>query len=272
MPYPTMKTLAVSGPTDGVLHVELARPQKMNALNTAFWSEFKALFEAIGQDTDTRVVVLSAQGKMFTCGLDLTDFKPPKGSDFARRAYHLRKHIMELQDSFTAMEEVPQPVITVTHGAVVGGGIDLLCAADIRYSSSDAFFTVKEVDVGLAADVGTLQRLPKIVGNEGWVKEVAYTSRRFTAAEAEKQGLITKVFGTKEAALSGAKELAALIAKKSPLAVSGTKRVLNHARDHSVRDGLEYVATWNMAMLQGPDMMKAAKAMMTKKTATFSKL
>eukprot|EP01065_Artemidia_motanka_P051282 TRINITY_DN9003_c0_g1_i1.p1 TRINITY_DN9003_c0_g1~~TRINITY_DN9003_c0_g1_i1.p1 ORF type:complete len:293 (+),score=128.17 TRINITY_DN9003_c0_g1_i1:60-881(+) len=273
MPYGPYTTLAVTGPSpEGILQVELARPKKLNAMNSAFWTECAALFTEVGKDYDTRVVVLSAQGRAFTAGLDLTDFAAPKAPDVGRRAWGLRGHIMHCQAAFTAIENCHQPVISVAHGAVVGGGIDLLSSVCIRYFSQDAFLTIKEVDAGLAADVGTLQRMPKIIGNDGLVRELAYTSRRFSADEALKLGFATKVFPTKEAAMDGAMQLAASIASKSPIAIAGTKRVLVHSRDLSVRDGLEYVAAWNMSMLQAPDMMKAAQASLRKKQATFAKL
>lgn len=129
----------------------------------------------------------------------------------------IRRKVLETQESFNAIEAIPQPVIVVGHGAVVGGGIDLMCACCIRYASKDAWFTIKEVDVGIAADVGTLQRLPKIVGNEGLVRELAYTSRKFSAEEANRMGFVTRVLETKDEALAEAMQLARQIASKSPL-------------------------------------------------------
>ncbi len=155
-----------------------------------------------------------------------------------------------MQESFTAIEKCPQPVIAAVHSACIGGGVDLLCACDIRYASKDSFFSIKEVDVGLAADVGTLQRMPKIVGNEGFVRELAYTARRFDAKEAFERGFITRVLECKDATLKAALETAEVIASKSPVAVVGTKRFLVHARDHTVQEGLEYAANWNMVMLE----------------------
>lgn len=280
MPYGKFSTLAVTGPTeDGVLHVELARPKRLNAMNPQFWKDCKTLFNEIAEDSDTRAVVITAQGKIFTAGLDLKeagqqlDGAPMlKGKDVGRKAWHIRREVLEIQASITAIEEIPQPVIVVGHSAVIGGGIDLMCACCIRYVSEDCWFSIKEVDAGLAADVGTLQRLPKIIGNEGLARELAYTSAKFGAVEAQRMGLVTRVFPTRDVAVEAAMKLAKEIASKSPIAVVGTKRMLTYSRDHSIKDGLDYVATWNSAQLQGPDMRKAGMAMIMKKKAAFSKL
>jgi delta(3,5)-delta(2,4)-dienoyl-CoA isomerase len=277
MPYGPYETLRVTGPDDGVLHVELNRPDQLNAMNKAFWRECRECFRDIASDTDTRVVVLSANGKAFSAGLDLTDIDAQEimGSDkkdAGRTAFRVRRMVLEMQDSFNAIEAVPVPVIVAVHGAVIGGGIDLLCACCIRNASKDAKFSIKEVDVGLAADIGTLQRLPKICGNEGMVRELAYTARNFYAEEAQKMGFVTRVFENKDEALKGSMELAQELAAKSPLAIVGTKRMITYTRDHSIQDGLDYVATWNGSALQAPDMMIAAQAMFQKKKGTFSKL
>lgn len=272
MVYGLLETLKVTGPDAGVLHVELNRPDKLNAMNQAFWDECRELFREISHDTEVRVIVISAAGRAFTAGLDIMGVKGPEETDAGRKGFHFRRYVLGWQESFNAIEACPQPVIVVAHGAVVGGGIDLMCACCIRYASKDAWFTIKEVDIGVAADLGTLQRLPKIIGNEGAVRELAYTARKFHSEEAMRLGFVQQVFDTKSDAMAAASDLAALIASKSPLAVVGTKRMITHARDHSVQDGLDYIATWNSAALQAPDMMKAAQAGMQKKTAEFSKL
>jgi len=164
---------------DQIAHVELSRPKAGNAMNTAFWKEFRAAFEDLAEDTTVRCIVLSAQGKFFTVGLDIKDTSllSTDAPDPARKSWILRKKILELQESFNAMEKCPQPVIVCSHNACIGGGIDLMCAADIRYCTTDAWFSVKEVDIGLAADVGTLQRIQNVTGNSSLVRELAYTAR-----------------------------------------------------------------------------------------------
>nr|QJU71801.1 dienoyl coA isomerase [Gambierdiscus pacificus] len=280
MQYGPYETLRVTK-EDGILHVELNRPQKLNAMNRRFWQETRECFSAAAEDTEARAIVISAQGRAFSSGLDLSDMAPPASEepasgkpkrDAGRLAYRIRREVLHTQESFNAIEACPQPVIVVGHGAVVGGGIDLMCTCCIRYASRDAWFTIKEVDIGLAADVGTLQRLPKIIGNEGAVRELAYTARKFTAEEALALGFLTRLFDTRDQALAAAMSLAKEIAQKPPLAVVGTKRMLDFTRNHSVQDGLEYVATWNGAMMQSPDLATAAAASLLKKTVSFSKL
>jgi enoyl-CoA hydratase len=151
-------------------------------------------------------------------------------------------------------------VLAAIHGACVGGGIDLVCCADMRYCSADAQFVVKEIDIGMVADVGTLQRLPKLIGHQGLVRELAYTGRKVDALEAQAIGLVNRVFDTREALQAGVREIATTIAAKSPLSIRGIKEMLTYARDHSVADGLNHVATWNAAMLMSEDLMAAMTA------------
>ncbi len=219
------------------------------------------MFRRISQDRHCRVVILCASGKNFTAGLDLSDhpslLNPPTEGDFARHAFHHKKTVTDYQDSFTAIEECPKPVIAAIHSACVGAGVDMVSAADIRLCTSDAWFCIKEVDVGLAADVGTLQRLPKIVGNDSIVRELAFTGRRLPGEEAKQLGMVSRVYADKATMDDEALALAVEIASKSPIAVQGTKINLNYSRDHSVREGLEYVAVWNQCMLLSRDMTVA---------------
>jgi delta(3,5)-delta(2,4)-dienoyl-CoA isomerase len=213
-------------------------------------------------------------GKHFTVGLDLKDSQFPEGDDAARLTLSNRKHVLDLQESFTAMERCPQPVILAVHGAAIGGGVDLSCAADIRLCSKQAWFCIKEVDVGLAADVGTLQRLHHVLGNASLARELCYTARRFPAEEALRAGFVSAVYDTREELLAKAREMAQVIASKSPVAVHGTKVHLNFSREHTLADSLEYMSTWNGAMLQASDVMVAMQAAFNKGGGppTFSKL
>jgi len=261
------ETIAVEWLAEHVLSVMLNRPTKSNAMNSTFWGECLACFRAIKDDADVRAVVVTGAGKNFTAGLDVTDPGNPMDTsieDVGRRAYMVHEHVLEIQESFNSIEDCGKPVIIAVHGACYGGGIDMMCASDIRMCTKDTRFSIKEVDVGLAADVGTLQRLPKIVGNESKVRELAYTARMFTADEAHKLGMVGDVYDTQADMNKAALALAACIASKSPLAVSGTKLNLNYARDHTVRDGLNYVATWNAAMLQSRDLFDSMKASLSK--------
>eukprot|EP01060_Flectonema_neradi_P002711 TRINITY_DN11722_c0_g1_i1.p1 TRINITY_DN11722_c0_g1~~TRINITY_DN11722_c0_g1_i1.p1 ORF type:complete len:273 (+),score=56.15 TRINITY_DN11722_c0_g1_i1:793-1611(+) len=266
------KTLEVTR-DGGVLHVKINRPEKLNAMNKAFWSEMRDCFRQINADVECRAVVISGNGRLFTAGLDLMDMSlSPKGGDVSRKAWRLRELVLDMQESFTVMERCKQPVIAAIHNACIGGGIDLITACDIRYGSEDCFFSIKEVDIGLAADVGTLQRLPKVISNMGLIKELAYTARRFKATEAHQMGLLTAVFKDKDETVAHALKIAHDIAGKSPIAVMGTKVGLNYAVDHTVEDGLRQIAGWNSVMLQSPDVMQAARAHMTKKKPSFAKL
>lgn len=270
------ETLKVTSPEENVLHVELNRPEKRNAMNMKFFREMIECFTQISTDSDCRVVVLSGAGKNFTAGLDLMDaatlMSPPEGVDVGRRAAELRKFILPLQESNNVIEKCLKPVIAAVHSACIGGGVDTITACDIRMCTQDAWFAIKEVDIGLAADLGTLQRFPKVVGNDSLVRELAYTGRPLKADESKEIGLVSRIFPDKESLMKGAFELAKLIASKSPVAVQGTKASMVYSRDHSVSDGLQHVSTWNMAMLQSEDVMKAAMAHMSKTDATFSKL
>uniref|UniRef100_A0A3P8VC65 Enoyl CoA hydratase 1, peroxisomal n=2 Tax=Cynoglossus semilaevis TaxID=244447 RepID=A0A3P8VC65_CYNSE len=272
-------TLAISHPAENITHVELHRPEKINAMNKAFWREMVECFNEISSDPDCRVVLVSAAGKIFTAGVDLMDLSgeilQPKGDDVARISWNLRQIIVKFQETFSVIEKCPKPVVVAVHGACIGGGVDLITACDIRLCSQDAWFQVKEVDIGLAADVGTLQRLPKVIGSRSLVNELALTARKMFADEAKSCGLVSRVFPDKEAMMAAALELAAEIAARSPVAVQGTKANLIYSRDHSVDEGLNYMATWNMSMLQTQDLIKSAQAAMEKKSpkaVTFSKL
>lgn len=215
------------------------------------WLDLRALFASISKDPAVRVVILSGAGpRAFTAGLDVKEAS--KGStlgdkratlDSARIAATLRRHIADFQDCVSAVERCEKPVICVLHGISYGMAIDLATATDIRLCAADTRFSVKEVDIGLAADVGSLSRLPKVVGNYGWVKEVCLSAREFGAEEALRVGFVNAVHESKQAALDAALELAALIARKSPVAVQGTKELLNWSRDHSVQDGTVPVST-----------------------------
>lgn len=273
------ESIQVTSAQKHVLHVQLNRPEKRNAMNRAFWRELVECFQKISKDSDCRAVVVSGAGKMFTSGIDLMDMASelmqPSGDDAARIAWYLRDLISKYQKTFTVIEKCPKPVIAAIHGGCIGGGVDLVSACDIRYCTQDAFFQIKEVDMGLAADVGTLQRLPKVIGNQSLVNELTFSARKMMADEALDSGLVSRVFQDKDAMLNAAFALAADISSKSPVAVQGSKINLIYSRDHSVDESLDYMATWNMSMLQTQDIIKSVQAAMEKrdtKSITFSKL
>ncbi|XP_062843526.1 delta(3,5)-Delta(2,4)-dienoyl-CoA isomerase, mitochondrial [Trichomycterus rosablanca] len=278
-PTPPFTTLSITHPATHITHVELHRPEKRNAMNKAFWSEMIDCFNQIAEDPECRVVVFSGAGKTFTAGIDLMDLAgdvlQPQGDDTARMSWNLRRIIARYQETFTVIEKCPKPVVVAVQGACLGGGVDLITACDIRLCTQDAWFQVKEVDIGLAADVGTLQRLPKVIGNRSLVNELALTARKMHSDEAKSSGLVSRVFPDKESMMAGAMEIAGEIAARSPVAVQGTKINLLYSRDHSVAEGLDYMVTWNMSMLQTQDLVKSAQAALEKKSpkeVPFSKL
>ncbi|WP_343730015.1 crotonase/enoyl-CoA hydratase family protein [Duganella sp.] len=255
-----------------VATVRLNRPEKLNAMNAAMWHDIRAAFRHVDETPEIRVAILEGEGKAFTAGIDLQMMMgvgaQVRDACDGRTRENLRRVILDLQDTLTSLERCRKPVLAAVHGACVGGGIDLICCADMRYCSSDAWFSIKEIDIGMVADVGTLQRLPRLIG-DGMARELAYTARKFDAAEARDIRLVNRVFDTPEALRAGVREIAATIAAKSPLSVRGTKEMINYARDHSVADGLNYVATWNAAMLMSADLQAAMMAGMSKSTPTF---
>lgn len=267
------ETLSVSI-DDPVAHVQLSRPDKLNAMNKAFWREVPAAFDALDADTAVRAVVLSAQGRHFTAGLDLSmmsGMMPDPRADPARVREHMRRKILTMQETFTAIERCRKPVIAAVHGGCLGGGVDLVTACDLRYAASDAYFTIQEINIGMVADVGTLQRAPHLLPH-GILRELAYTGRKFPAEEALRYGFVNGVLPTREAAVEAAFATAREIASKSPLAIAGIKHVLHHARDHGVAEGLDYVATWNAGMLIGTDVMEGAQAALARKSAAYGDL
>lgn len=264
----------------GVL--QLARPHKGNAWSADMWAQWgQAVAELEAQDT-IRVVILCAEGPTFTGGLDLeylaTTFgrHTAPGGCPARQRLHFLEDIKAMQEAYSALERQRWPVIAAVQGACVGAGVDLVTACDMRYATTDAYFCVKEVDVGITADLGTLQRLPAIVGH-GAAAELALTGRRMSGEEAVAAGLVSRAFPTWDAMMSYVVKVAADIAAKSPLAVWGTKRVLLRTRDGGgggggAAAGLEHVALHNAAFLLSQDIGAILAAGRAKKRPVFSKL
>ncbi|VDO27545.1 unnamed protein product [Haemonchus placei] len=264
--------LKVETVSEYVISVKLNRPKQLNALNRKIWSEVEDVFRKLDTDENCRVVILSGEGNAFSSGLDIK-VTLQEGEDIARKARQIRRTILQMQQAFTNIEKCCKPVIAAVHGVCLGGGIDIITACDIRHSTRDAEFSVKEVDVGLAADVGSLNRLPKICGNESWIREIAFTARHFSAEEALTFDLVSRVHNSYHDMMREVLALAKIIAQKSPVAVQGTKIILNYSRDHTVEEGLQAVATWNQSQLMTEDVMKSGLAALTKSSLPeFSKL
>lgn len=250
------------------------RPDKANGMTPDFWTDLPQLMDELGRDETVRVAILRGEGKHFTGGMDLAAFADVATllqKEAGRAAYALRDMILRLQSAFNAIERARFPVIAEIHGACIGGGIDLITACDMRIASEEAYFSIEEIHIGMAADVGTLQRLPKLI-SPSIAAELAYTGRRFLADEAKAIGLLSSVLPDREALQSASRQIARDIAEKSPLAIVGIKRNLAYARDHSVADGLDYIATWNAGMLRPADLMSAVQAKMARTKATFADL
>ncbi|KAK6030237.1 enoyl-CoA hydratase/isomerase family protein [Ostertagia ostertagi] len=320
--------LEVEEASSHVYHVKLNRPDRRNTFTMELWKEMKSTFDRLSEEPKCRAIVISGNGKSFCAGIDLQQgmgeligMLMNDDIDAGRKGRILRRFISTCQDGFTAIEVCPKPVIAAIHSHCIGAGVDLISACDIRYASSDAMFSIREVDIGMAADVGTLNRFQKIVGNDSWTRELAYTARNIGADEALKfgrtprrseisemevvivghgavkrlsyshfcnafhlqdatgtfsysviakySGLISRIFNSEREVVEGALALAKKIAEKSPIGVQGTKEVLNHARDHSIRDSLDFVKTWNMSQMQSTDLRNGAMAAMNKQKPEF---
>lgn len=262
-------SLAVDG---GIARVTMTRPQALNTMNAAFWGEIVRVFAAIDDDASVRAVLLVSTGKHFTAGLDLAWAggnlgDSGKGDVGRQRAAFLRK-VKRMQQSFTVVDQCKAPVIAVVQGGCIGGGVDLVTACDLRIGTADAFFTIQEINIGIVADVGTLQRIPHLLP-QGIVRELAYTGRRFGAEEAARHGFLNTVAATHAEAIAAGEALAREIASKSPIATMGTKAVLNRGRDQTIEEGLDYIAVWNSAFLAGDDLVEAMTAQMQKRPASF---
>jgi enoyl-CoA hydratase len=254
-----------------VATVWLDNPARRNAMGPAFWVELPRVMESLSDDPEVRAVVIAARGRDFTIGLDLKAFGAVTGGDApseAARRFRLRKTVKRMQGTMTAVADCPKPVIAAVHGWCIGGGVDLITACDIRLASSDAVFSVRETKIAIVADVGTLQRLPGIVGR-GHVAELAFTGKDISAARAREIGLVNDVHPDPDALHAAAHVLAAEIAANSPLAVQGTKAVLRASAGRSVEEGLDYVAVWNSAFFQSNDLAEAMTAFIEKRPPRF---
>jgi enoyl-CoA hydratase len=260
--------------SDHVAEVTLLGPGKGNAMGPDFWSECPQLFAQLDADPEVRAIVLAGSGKNFTYGLDLAamggEFAPlmaDKALAGPRTTFH--DTIKRMQLATNAVADCRKPVVVAVQGWCIGGGLDLISAADIRYASADAKFSVREVKVAIVADMGSLARLPAIIG-DGHVRELALTGKDIDAARAEKIGLVNDVFDDADAVLAAARTAAAEIAANPPLVVQGVKTVLDHSRSAAVDDSLRYVAAWNAAFLASNDLTEAITAVFEKRPAKFT--
>jgi len=252
----------------GIAWLTLDRPEKHNAMDFEFFEVLLQHLQNLTDDSDVRVVVIKAAGKSFSAGTDLSSAAALVGSGGADERRNLHRKILALQQGISSVENCCKPVIAAIHGHCIGGGVDLICACDIRIAEKSTLFSIRETRMGIVADLGTLQRLPRIIG-EGRTRELALSGRDFNAAEAYEMGLVTQVCEGRENLYDAAHALARQIADNPPLTVMGVKDVINYSRDHGVDAGLRYVAQKNAAMLLPEDLMEAFAAFKEKRKPHF---
>ena len=274
--FPSYETIKVDI-ADHVAHVVLNRAEKRNAMSKAFWVEFPDAINRISNNAAARVIVVSSTGKHFTAGMDLAVFAEAGNSIMGGKidphihAEAFRIHLNHLQETFSSLYNARQPVLAAIQGGALGAGVDLSSACDMRYCTADAFFTIQEVNIGMVADVGTFPRVLRQLP-DGVIRELAYTGRKLEATEALERGFVNQVFETQDEMLAGVMEIAQQIARNSPLAVAGSKHVMNYAADHSTEDTLRYIQALNAGILSPAHMMESAAAKMQKREPVYPDL
>lgn len=260
---------------DHIAIVRFSRTDKRNAMDAETWHELKRVFEQLSNEGKVRCAVLASEGKHFCTGMDLAVFQDTSKlfatEEPGRQGEYFRHLVAYLQACISAVEAARFPVIAAVQGGCIGAGFDLISACDIRLATSDAWFQIAETNIGMTADVGTLQRVGSIMP-AGLARELCYTGRRLTAVEATTSGYLNRTFESHEALLEGAVEMAREIATKSPMSVAGCKHLLNYSRDHSVADSLHYQTVWQAAHFHYRDMTEAAFAAFEKREANFEAL
>lgn len=259
--------------TNHVAHLVLNRPEQLNTMHPTFWRELDEVLTRLHQEGSARALVISSTGKHFSAGMALDTFagaiqmddQSPQG----RAA--MFDLLADMQATFTRLESLRMPVICAIQGGCIGGAVDMVSAACIRYASADAFFCIQEINIGMVADVGTLQRLPKLMPL-AVVKELAYTGRRLPAAKAQAHGLVNEVFDTAEATLAAALQCASEIASKPPVAIWGTKQAIHYARDHSVEDSLRQMGWLQAAIWSNANVRESIAAMQARRNGEFAQL
>lgn len=259
---------------DKVAHVQLSRPGALNSMNRAFWSELPQIVRSIDREAAARAIVLSSTGRHFTAGMDLSVFT--SGPDLSEKETgrvraNLMGTVLRLQQTFSCLDEARIPVLAAVQGGCIGGGVDMVSACDMRYATRDAFFCIQEINIGMTADVGTFPRLAYCMP-QGLARELAYTGRRLPAEEAHSCGFVNALFEDPGQLLDAVMGIAVDIAKRSPLAVWGSKEMLNYGRDHSIADSLRHIAVWQTGMFQPTDMREAFTAKAEGREAAYDDL
>lgn len=258
-----------------VAHLQLSRPEQLNTMNNDFWHELPSIMDELARSGEIRALVLSSTGKHFCAGMDLNLFsgitQTEQNTELGRKQENLLQNVLLLQSIFNRFEQARFPVLAATQGGCIGGAVDMICTADMRYCTEDAFFTIEEINIGMTADLGTLQRLPHLISH-GLVRELAYTGRRLAAQEALSCGLVNQVFADQDTMIAEVLRIAGQIAERSPLAVHGCKSMLNFSRDHSVADSLQYMAAWQSGMFQRADIEESIVAKIEKRKPKYDDL
>ncbi|PCH60842.1 MAG: enoyl-CoA hydratase [SAR86 cluster bacterium] len=263
---------------DHIALITLNRPEKRNSMIAEFWDELPTIIQIIDAQAKARVIVIASTGPHFSAGLDLGVFgtsAPPEGKNAQQTAFYQRQKgarfydsVRHMQKAFTSLEQCRIPVLAAIQGGAIGAGVDLITACDMRYMTEDAYLSIYEINIGMTADVGTFPRLVKLIP-EGIVKELAYTGRNMNAQEAKAVGLVNAVFADQDTMLAEVMKIAAQISTKAPLAIYGSKQIINYSRDHNTADGLDYIRIWNASMLQADEIQEAFKAKAEQRTAEF---
>jgi len=262
--------------SEGIAHIVLNRPDDLNTMTPDFWRELPQLVDEISDRGGSRAIVVSSTGKHFCAGMDISVFTGGNLNDdedieVGRARANFRYNVLHLQEAMSAFERARMPVLAAMQGGVVGGAVDMVTAADMRYATEDAWFCIHEINIGMTADVGTLQRLPKLIP-EGICRELAYTGDRMSAQRAKEVGLVNEVYADHETLLNEVLEIAQRIATKSPLAIHGTKEMINYTRDHTVSESLQYMAVWQTGMFQATDLVESFGAQMEKRDPIYDDL
>jgi enoyl-CoA hydratase len=255
---------------DHIAHLVLNRPEAMNTMHPTFWRELDEVLTQINKAGEARVLVISSTGKHFSAGMALETFggaiRMDDQSPEGRAA--MADLLAGMQATFTQLETLRIPVIAAIQGGCIGGAVDMVTACCIRYATADTFFCIQEINIGMVADVGTLQRLPKLVPL-AVVKELAYTGRRLPAQKALAYGLVNEVFDSNDTMLAGALQCAQEIASKPPVAIWGTKQAIHYARDHAVDDALKQMGWLQGAIWSNQHVRESVSAMKEKRAGDF---
>lgn len=259
---------------DNIATLRLNRPDELNTFVPALWRELPEAVAAIDRDAAARVIVIASSGRHFTAGMDLAalvGLQPQGSGDAVRERAQVMRLVGTLQETFNVLERARMPVIAAVQGGCIGAGVDMVTACDLRYATADAFFCVQEINLALTADVGTFPRILRHMP-DGLARELAFTGARLDAARAERIGLVNGVYGDVDAMMAAVMATAKAIAARSPLAVWGSKEMLNYARDHSTADTLRHVAVWQAGMLHPGEIARAAEAQAKKSAAGYADL